>query len=256
MPTVGGRLTRGWSSVATPSGWTAPAFGTVDGLQFPRVGSPRNQCRFNAATKCQFQSEEEPRRGGGSCTIDRCSWRDSALNTARRAAQERPAAAQIEECQCFIKRSQTRLRRLEEERAAEQCQPDAAVARLNRLKEEIARIDPPPQPQVSPVPTTVPEPMAEVHQLKSRVAELESEREEWRKKRTRSLSVPSADMPGQRVQDGSFDQSGKYHGVEFQPVQTPSSRGCTVVNERRMVFGVSASGRRTIQALQQSRPIT
>ena len=62
------------------------------------------------------------------------------LEAARRAAQERPATVQVEERQAFVKRSHTRLRRLEEERVAEQKEFDA---RLSRLKKEIAQTDPP-----------------------------------------------------------------------------------------------------------------
>ena len=43
------------------------------------------------------------------------------------------------------------------------------------------------QSQAGSVPVTVPEPAAELHQLRARVAELEFEREEMRKKRTRSF---------------------------------------------------------------------
>ena len=71
---------RGWSSVATLTGWFA--FGTVD--LSPEQFSSWCWQPSKPVHVQQFKSEEEPRRGGGSCTItggasrecNRCSWRD------------------------------------------------------------------------------------------------------------------------------------------------------------------------------------
>ena len=62
-----------------------------------------------------------------------------ALQQAQCVAQARPLAAQSEECQAFIKLSQNRLSRLEEERVAEQEALDAGVARLARIRQEVTR---------------------------------------------------------------------------------------------------------------------
>ena len=64
-------------------------------------------------------------------------WLTSALEQARRAAQERPAAQQVEECQAFIQRSRNRLLRMEQERVAEQKELDAALVRLTVLLDRI-----------------------------------------------------------------------------------------------------------------------
>ena len=132
-------------------------------------------------------------------------WLGSALQEARRAAQERPLAIQVEECQVFIQRSRNRLTPMEQERAAEQKDLDAAQVRLTRLREDMMRPSSPRPTQ--PAATPVPDPtLAEVHQLRARVAEMEAEREEFRKKRARSLSVPSPDMPGASEQSVALFQ--------------------------------------------------
>ena len=63
----------------------------------------------------------------------------AALKEARRTAQDRPLAAQVEECQAFIQRSQRRLERLQEEQVKEQQQLDTALARMARFREEMGR---------------------------------------------------------------------------------------------------------------------
>ena len=73
----------------------------------------------------------------------------AALKEARRAAQDKPLAAQVEECQAFIQRSQRRLEKLEEERAKEQEELDAAQRRMARFREEMARAMPTISPPVS-----------------------------------------------------------------------------------------------------------
>ena len=118
----------------------------------------------------------------------------AALQQAQRAAQAKPLAAQFEECQAFIKRSQNRLSRLEEERVAEQEALDAGLARLAWIRQEMTSAT------KSAIPVTIPneaeDPAVVINQLRARVAEMEAECEGLRKKRTKSLSVPSPDMPG------------------------------------------------------------
>ena len=58
----------------------------------------------------------------------------AVLKEARRVAQDRPVAAQIEEWEAFIHRSWKRLDRLEEERLKEQQELDAALARIARVR--------------------------------------------------------------------------------------------------------------------------
>ena len=65
-------------------------------------------------------------------------WLGAAFEESRRAAQEPPLAIQVEQCQA-IKRFRNRLMRMEQERAAEQKELDAAQVRLTRLREEMMR---------------------------------------------------------------------------------------------------------------------
>ena len=64
---------------------------------------------------------------------------NTVLKEARRGAQGRPQVVQVTESQGFIQRSQNRLRQMEEERVAEQQAMDVALARLSRLREEMAK---------------------------------------------------------------------------------------------------------------------
>ena len=79
------------------------------------------------------------------------------------------------------------------ERVAEQEALDAGLARLARIRQEML-------PTENVVPVTIPngaeDPAVVINQLRARVAEMEAECEGLRKKRTRSLSVPSPVMPG------------------------------------------------------------
>ena len=121
----------------------------------------------------------------------------SALKEARCAAQERPTAMQLEECQSPNQRSRYRMLRMEQERVAEQKELDAALSRLTRLRAEMSRESADPRTHTAGCESTSPDStLAELHELRARVAEMEVEREDLRKKRGRSLSVPSPDMPG------------------------------------------------------------
>ena len=119
----------------------------------------------------------------------------AALKEAERAAKERPLAVQVEECQAFIKRSQNRLARLEEQRAREQQELDAAMGRMAKFREEMAQSIPVPPPATSNVTQAlnIPDLVSEIERLRSQVAEMEVERAEAPKK---SLSVPSPDLVG------------------------------------------------------------
>ena len=82
-------------------------------------------------------------------------------------------------CQAFIQRSRNGLTRMEQERAAEQKELDAAQVRLTRLREEMMRASSPAPTQLAATPVLDP-PLVEAHQLRARVAEMEAEREEFR----------------------------------------------------------------------------
>ena len=110
-----------------------------------------------------------------------------AWKQAHRAAQDRPLAAQVE------------AEALEEERVKEQQQLDAAFARMARFREEMARtagpVATPPAVSDSTQPGKIPDLVAELERLRARVADMEIEREEARKKRS-SLSVLSPHLVG------------------------------------------------------------
>ena len=167
-----------------------------------RAGSTRHASRHNpdevlAAARNKVQRLERAIEVLGDNDSVEARWLTSALQEARRAAQERPTAIQVEECQAFIQRSQNRLLKMEQERVAEQKELDAALVRLTRLREEMSRVPAPGPTQPASVQPVPPDStLAELQQLRARVAEMETEREELRKKRGRSLSVPSPDMPG------------------------------------------------------------
>ena len=165
----------------------------------------------------------------------------AALKEAERTAKERPFAVQVEECQAFIKRSQNRLVRLEEERAREQSELDAAMARMAKFRAEMAQsipVAPPPASADVTQSAKIPDLVSELERLRARVAEMEAEREEARKKRSRSLSVLSPDLingpdltlqergcarpacrAAQRRSDGNSDQPREYVGPVFQSFQ-------------------------------------
>ena len=128
-----------------------------------------------------------------------------------------PSAAQVEECQAFIQRSQRRLQRLQEEQVKEQQQLDTALERMARFREEMTRTTGPATVGVTgvdPTPTQpgkVPELVAELDRLRARVAEMEVKREEVRKKRSTCWSTPGCAY-------GDSDQSGEHSG-SVEPIQ-------------------------------------
>ena len=178
----------------------------VSGQLFQRRSVHRCRAGGSAATplaaiptKCRQQVArlEEALKVLGEGDSTEVRGLQAALKEARRVAQNRPVAAQIEECEAFIHRSRKRLDRLEEERLKEQQDLDAALAGIARLREEMARAVPvtvPPVGSDSTQPARIPDLVAEFDRLRARVREMEVEREEARKKRSRSLSVPSPDL--------------------------------------------------------------
>ena len=216
---------KGWSTHPTPAGW----FKVIRGPRPPAEQWPRRQHQWEdwnngrwpeaksspvqrrwqrniprsnpdevqAAARARVARLEEALKILGEGDSTEVRGLQAALKDARRAAQDRPLAAQVEECQAFIQRSQRRLARLEEERAKEQAELDAALGRMARFREEMARAVPTAAPPVCPEttqPGKIPDLVAEVDRLRARVREMEIEREEAQKKRARSLSVPSADL--------------------------------------------------------------
>ena len=205
---------KGWSAFPTPSGW----YNVVRGPRPPSVQWPRRQpwgpqwshpLPWPSVTKVKESRSEATlcrgiptkcRRRHGLGSND---WRavavlgegdsaeirglQAALKEARRAAQDCPLAAQVEEW----------LQHLQDEQVKEQLQLDTALARMARFRATTG-------PTVGPTgadptltqPGKIPELVAELDRLRARVAEMEIEREEVSKKRSRSLSVPSPDLVG------------------------------------------------------------
>ena len=219
---------KGWTSFPTPSGWFEVIRGPrPKSEEWPRhqqwhswskgwwpavseASKPRVQRRWQrstvpraspdevkAAARSRIERLQSALDALGETESAEARGLQAALKGAERSAKERHLAIQVEECQAFIKRSQNRIARLEEERAREKQELDAAMGRMAKFQEEMAKsipvvpIVPGPTQQVK-----IPELFSEVERLRSRVAEMEMEREEARKKRSRSLSVPSPDLVG------------------------------------------------------------
>ena len=99
------------------------------------------------------------------------------------SAQERLLAIQVEECQAFIQRPRNRLTRMEQERAAEQKELDAAQVLLTRLREEMMSVS-------SPGPTQPAASAARSNIGTSSPVANSRRREKITKKLARSFSVP------------------------------------------------------------------
>ena len=134
------------------------------------------------------------------------------------------------------------------ERVVEQKALDVALARLSRLREEMARNTDP--PLVSPAPTQhgviqVTDPSAEIRQLRARLAEVELERG-FSEEASPFLSVLASDIPpaiqsisvlghkgGQRISfDADDDRPGKFFGC-IEPVQSIGTVNVTVPDEHK-----------------------
>ena len=148
-----------------------------------------------AAARARVARVEEALKVSGEGDSTEVRGLQAALKEARRAAQDRRLAVQVEECQAFIQCSQRLLARLEEERAKEQEELDVALERL-----------------------------------RAQVKEMETEREEARKKRSRSLSVPSPNLIG--GPDLSLQVWGALHDEHVRGkgtiMETLTSRGSTL----------------------------
>ena len=123
--------------------WTTSTIHTIatsflSGPLLPRSRRVTRSAGGSEATKCGGIPKCRRQHGLGSS-----DWRvlgegdsaeigglQAALKEARRAAQDRPLAAQVEECQTFIHRSQRRLQCLQEEQVKEQQQLNTALARM------------------------------------------------------------------------------------------------------------------------------
>ena len=158
---------KGWSAFPTPSGW----YNVVRGPRPPSVQWPRHQpwghqwsfpVQRPTVSEVKAPSKRRWQRGNvvqGNPDVVQVAARsrverleravaflgegDSAeirgLQTALKEAcrADRPLAAQVEECQAFIQRSQRRLQRLQEEQVKEQQQLDTALERMARFREEM-----------------------------------------------------------------------------------------------------------------------
>ena len=111
--------------------------------QWPPATQVRASTAASSPTMARWAVRLYPtksRRSGGQCKVASgavAEWESAiaeglvaALQQAQREVQTRPLAAQFEECQAFIKRSQNKLSRLEQERIAEQEALDAGLARF------------------------------------------------------------------------------------------------------------------------------
>ena len=124
---------RGWPDVS--ESWAKPVR-----RRWHRDNAPRlNPDQAKAVAQTRVARLESVLSALGETDSAEARGLQTALKEAQRAAQERPFAVQAEECQAFIKRSQGRLVRLEEEWVREQAELDAALARMARFREELTQ---------------------------------------------------------------------------------------------------------------------
>ena len=142
------------------------------------------------------------------------------------------------ECLVDLSRGVAQCCRDQEESASEAQQLDIAMASMARFREEMARTASGPPIAADPTPTQpgrIPELVAELDRLRARVAEMEIERDE-RKKRSRSRSVHAAglvDGPDVSLQEWGalHDQHvGQFQGANME---TLMSRGSTPMQSNR-----------------------
>ena len=121
---------KGWSSLPTPARWhqvirggSSSSWWRQHGGQWP-IAKPEKaqvQWRWQRGQASRATNPDEVLAAvqrleraievlGDNDSAER-QWLTSALEQARRAAQDRPAAQQVEECQAFIQRSRNRLLR-------------------------------------------------------------------------------------------------------------------------------------------------
>ena len=199
-----------------------------------------NPDEVQAAARARVARLEEALKVLGEDDSTEVRGLQATLQEARHTAQDRSMAAQVEECQAFIQRSQRRLARLEEEQAKEQEQLDAAQRRMAMFREEMARTVPPTTLPVSETtqPGKIPDLVAEVDRLRAQVKERRPSA------RRHGRNVPdlcrSFSRPGwwirfdfakvgrtrrtrgarQRSHHGDVDQPRQYVGGEFEPFQS------------------------------------
>ena len=264
---------KGWTSNPTPSGWYDVIRGPRPKSEvWPRrqwqpswngwwpavseVSRPRVQRRWQrgnvprpspdeakAAARSRVDRLQSALAALGETESVEARGIQATLKETERAAKERPLAVQVEECKAFIKRSQkNRLAPLEEQRAREQQELDVAMGRMAMLREEMAQsipVAPPPATSSVTQPVNIPDLVSEIERLRSQVAEMEVEREEARKKRSRPVraisrprrrarsdvarvgrSARSARWTAERGDHGNSDQSREHTRPEFQPLQS------------------------------------
>ena len=154
---------KGWTSFPTPSGWYEVIRGPrPKSEEWPRHQQwhPRRQGWWPAVSEPskprvqrRWQRGTTPRANPDDVKAARCRarWMHLARPSLRRlGAKERFLVVQVEECQAFIKRSQNRLVWLEEQRVRQQEELDAAMGRMAKLQEEMAKS--------IPIPPTTPGP--------------------------------------------------------------------------------------------------
>ena len=262
---------KGWSAVSTQSWWYNVVRGPrppsvqwprrqqwgaqwTSPVQWPNAAEAKNSPPVKRRWQRGFQENPDEAQAAARSRVERLEkavavlgdgnseelvWLQAALKDARRAAQDRPLAAQMEECEAFIQRSQKRLQRLKEQQIAEQQQLDIALGRMARFREEMSRTASCVTGAADPTPTQpgrIPDLVAELDRLRARVAEMEIERDEVRKKRSRSQSVPAAELVD--GPDVSLQEWGALHDQHIGQAQgaimeTIMSRGSTSLQSNR-----------------------
>ena len=161
--------------------------------QWPTLKSPTPQVRRwqrgpdtrgnnPAAARTKVSRLERAIDALGDSESAKARWLGVALQEARRAAQERLLAVQVEECQASIERSRNQLIRLEQERVE--------IARGDG-QSSFTRAH-----AASCIATATRSFNGRNSSVESTSRRVGGGKEELRKKRARSLSVPAPDLPG------------------------------------------------------------
>ena len=102
-----------------------------------------------------------------------------ALKKARTDAKGMPLATQLKECQLFVERKEKKIASIDQERMHEMKLLEEGTARLERLRKEVEILQQ--GPQIAPqIPANI---SGDVQKLQAMVAQLQSEKEEWSKKK-------------------------------------------------------------------------
>ena len=138
---------------------------------------PPEECA--AAARARIPQLEAALAALGNSTGPEVVALQQALKKARTDAEGMPLATQLKECQLFVERKEKKIASIDQERAHEMKLLEEGRARLERLRKEVEILQQ--GPQIAPqIPANI---SGDVQKLQAMVAQLQSEKEEWSKKK-------------------------------------------------------------------------